>query len=146
IDPRVPPPRFPMGFTSQPALTLRTQQLQGSSGTPQPDSYFSPTAESPLSSRTSSSSAGMFPFPRQQSIPNGWHGEEHNRFTAPAMARQMSRDSSMGPGAYPGSRNNAMQRPSLPPNAGSQHHTVMSQNRLRSASSPDIHNPHGPGR
>ena len=147
LDSRVPPPRFPMGYTSQPSLTLRTQQLQGAAGTPQADSYFSPAAESPISSRTSSSSAGMFPFPRQQPPLNGWHGEDHNaRFTAPAMARQMSRDGSMGPGVYPGGRSNAMQRPSLPPNAGSQHNVVLSQNRLRSASSPDIHNPPGPGR
>lgn len=147
LDSRVPPPRFPMGYTSQPSLTLRTQQLQAAAGTPQGDSYFSPTAESPISSRTSSSSASMFPFPRQQPPPNGWHGEDHNaRFTAPAMARQMSREGSIGSGVYPGGRSNAMQRPSLPPNAGSQHNVVLSQNRLRSASSPDIHNPPGPGR
>ena len=71
LDSRVPPPRFPMGYTSQPSLTLRTQQLQGAAGTPQADSYFSPAAESPISSRTSSSSAGMFPFPRQQPPLNG---------------------------------------------------------------------------
>ncbi|KAF2178292.1 hypothetical protein K469DRAFT_599713 [Zopfia rhizophila CBS 207.26] len=134
-DPRVPPPRFPMGYPSQAPLTLRTQQLASSAVNQ--DSYSSPTAESPISSRTSSSSAGMFPFPRQQP-PNGWHGEDNNRYTAPAMARQMSRD---GPGAYPSSR--GMQRPSLPPNAGS---AIMSQNRLRSASSPDIHNSNAPGR
>ncbi|KAF2812596.1 uncharacterized protein BDZ99DRAFT_474742 [Mytilinidion resinicola] len=141
-DPRVPPPRFPMGYESQPALTLRTQQLAGATtpGT-HPESFFSPTVDSPISSRTSSSSAGMFPFPRQQAPPNAWHGEDSNRFTAPAMARQMSREGSMGPGAYPGGRNNAMQRPSLPPNAGSQHSAVIAQNRMRSASSPDIHNP-----
>lgn len=146
LDSRVPPPRFPMSYTSQqPPLTLRTQQLAGSASLGQ-DSYFSPTVESPISSRTSSSSAGMFPFPRQQPPPNGWHGEDSNRFTAPAVARQMSREGSMGPSAYPGGRQNAMQRPSLPPNAGSQHNAVMAQNRLRSASSPDIHNPLGPGR
>lgn len=85
--------------------------------------------------RTSSSSAGTFPFPRQ-APPNGYH-DENNRYTAPPPSRShLSRDGSMGPGR-------SVQRPSLPPNAGS---TIMSQGRLRAASSPDIHNPNAPGR
>ena len=141
-DPRVPPPRFPMGYPAQPQLTLRTQQLAASAG--QQDSYFSPTADSPMSTfstaRTSSSSAGTFPFPRQ-APPNGWH-DENNRYTAPAPARShMSREGSMGPGGYPNGR--AMQRPSLPPNAGS---NMLAQGRLRAASSPDIHNANAAGR
>ncbi|KAF2116371.1 Pleckstrin homology domain-containing protein [Lophiotrema nucula] len=137
-DSRVPPPRFPMGYPSQPQLTLRTQQLANSGGNQ--DSYFSPTAESPMSThsnaRTSSSSAGTFPFPRQ-APPNGWHGDENNRYTAPPPARgHMSRDGS----GYPTGR--GAQRPSLPPNAAS----GMMQGRLRAASSPDIHNPNAPGR
>ncbi|EON66891.1 hypothetical protein W97_06294 [Coniosporium apollinis CBS 100218] len=131
-DPRAPPPRFPMGFTGQPALTLRTQQLQQNGHTPgdaQMDSYFSPGVDSPTSSRTSSSS-GMFPFPRQPAPTNGWHGEEHARYTAPAMARNVSRDGS----TYPINGRNPMQRPAIPaPNS-------FQQNRLRSASSPDIQN------
>jgi len=133
MESRVPPPRFPIGYSPQAALTLRTQQLANAGGPP--ESYFSPTptVDSPMSSsRTSSSSTGMFPFPRQQPPTSGWHGEDNNRFTAPAMgARQMSRD---GP--------RSMQRPSLPPGAGSS----LMQNRMRSASSPDIHNPNGPRR
>ncbi|KAF2866971.1 Pleckstrin homology domain-containing protein [Massariosphaeria phaeospora] len=131
-DSRVPPPRFPIGYP-QPPLTLRTQQLASSA---HQDSYFSPTIDSPMSTystaRTSSSSTGTFPFPRQ-APPNGGYHEENNRYTAPAPARShLSRDAT--------TRN--MQRPSLPPNAGS----AMSQGRLRAASSPDIHNANAPGR
>ena len=142
-DSRVPPSRFPMGYPAQAPLTLRTQQLQASGNNQ--DSYFSPTAESPMSThsnaRTSSSSAGTFPFPRQAPPPNGWH-DENNRYTAPPPARgHMSREGSMTPSGYPSS-NRGMQRPSLPPNAGS----AMMQGRMRAASSPDIHNANGSGR
>ncbi|KAF2204547.1 hypothetical protein GQ43DRAFT_153594 [Delitschia confertaspora ATCC 74209] len=131
-DSRTPAPGLPTGYAAQAPLTLRTQQLANAAMGPQ-ESYFSPTptVDSPMSSRTSSSSAGMFPFPRQQP-PNGWHGEDNNRFTAPAMgARQMASGGSRG-----------TQRPSLPPNAGS---AILNQ-RMRSASSPDIHNPNAPNR
>ena len=128
-DSRVPPPRFPMGYPGQPQLTLRTQQLQNAA---HQESYFSPTAETPMSvmsnPRTSSSSTGTFPFPRQ-APPNGYSHEENNRYTAPAQTRtHMSRGES---GQYPSQR--AAQRPSLPANA-----TLTSQGRLRAASSPDI--------
>jgi cell division control protein 24 len=137
-DSRVPPPRFPMGYPSQAPLTLRTQQLASSAAN---DSYFSPTIDSPMSTmsthsnaRTSSSSAGTFPFPRQQP-PSGFQ-DENNRHTAPPPSRGHNlRDGSMG--------GRAMQRPSLPPNTGS---ALLSQGRLRAASSPDIHNPNAPGR
>ncbi|PSN60934.1 hypothetical protein BS50DRAFT_604295 [Corynespora cassiicola Philippines] len=140
VDPRVPPPRFPMGHASQAPLTLRTQQLANSANN---DSYFSPTAESPMSTysnaRTSSSSAGTFPFPRQ-APPNGWSHDENNRYTAPPPSRShLSRDGSAGPP----SAGRGMQRPSLPANAGS---SMMAQGRLRAASSPDIHNANHPGR
>ncbi|RYE93001.1 MAG: hypothetical protein EOO77_46065, partial [Oxalobacteraceae bacterium] len=134
-DPRAPPPRFPMNSAQAP-LTLRTQQLQQAGAQ---ESYFSPTIETPMSTysnaRTSSSSAGTFPFPRQQP-PNGYSHEENNRYTAPAQSRNhMSRD---GSGQYPQARN---QRPSLPPNAA-----MSSQGRLRAASSPDINSNLGPNR
>jgi cell division control protein 24 len=127
------PARFPMG-SSAPPLSLRTQQLQ--SGGNQ-ESYFSPTAETPMSTysnaRTSSSSAGTFPFPRQQP-PNNYNHEENNRYTAPAQTRNhLSRQETS---QYPQARS----RPSLPPNA------MSSQGRLRAASSPDINsnlNPNG---
>ncbi|KAH7383369.1 Pleckstrin homology domain-containing protein [Pyrenochaeta sp. MPI-SDFR-AT-0127] len=128
-DSRIPPPRFPMGYSGQPALTLRTQQIQNATNQ---ESYFSPVIETPMSvasnARTSSSSAGTFPFPRQ-APPNGYSHEENNRYTAPAQSRtHMSRVES---GQYPPAR--GMQRPSLPPNAN-----LLSQGRLRAASSPDI--------
>jgi len=134
-----PPPRFPMGYSGQPPLTLRTQQLANSGNDA---SYFSPVAESPMSTfstaRTSSSSAGTFPFPRQVP-PNGYDGE-NNRYTAPARGH-VPRESSLGPGQYP--TNRSMQRPSLPPTAQS---ASIAQGRLRAASSPDIHNANQPGR
>jgi cell division control protein 24 len=122
------PPRFPMSSGAQPPLSLRTQQLQTGGNN---ESYFSPIVETPMSSysnaRTSSSSAGTFPFPRQQP-PNGYNHEENNRYTAPAQTRQntMSRE---GNNQYSQVRS---QRPSLPPNA------MSSNGRLRAASSPDI--------
>ncbi|KAF2753965.1 hypothetical protein EJ05DRAFT_444058 [Pseudovirgaria hyperparasitica] len=126
-DPRLPPARFPNPIpTQQPSLTLRTQQLQNAAASAAAaavaqDSYFSPVAETPASSRTSSSSAGMFPFPRQ-GTPGGGYYTEHNRYTAPApggMARE--------------ARSNMQNRPSLPV-------TQSQQARFRSASSPDIQN------
>ncbi|KAF2137564.1 uncharacterized protein K452DRAFT_301766 [Aplosporella prunicola CBS 121167] len=131
---RSPPPRLPSNAMQNPPLSLRTQQLQAGAVSPgggvHMDSYFSPQLDSPMSTRTSSSS-GMFPFPRQQA-PNGWHGDDY-RFTAPAMGRNGSRDASSGPHGRSG-----LQRPSLPPNAGAA--SINSQIRFRSASSPDIHN------
>jgi cell division control protein 24 len=127
------PPRFPMGGSATP-LSLRTQQLQTGGNQ---ESYFSPTVETPMSTysnaRTSSSSAGTFPFPRQQP-PNGYSHEENNRYTAPAQTRNGSRD---GSGQYSQARS---QRPSLPPNA------MSSQGRLRAASSPDINSNLNPNR
>lgn len=128
LDPRVPPSRFPMGPGGGAPLTLRTQQIQAASNE---GSYFSPTVETPMSTastaRTSSASAGTFPFPRQ-APPSGYH-EENNRHTAPAQSRaHMSRGESV---QYPQGR--AMQRPSLPPQT-----TLSSQGRMRAASSPDI--------
>ncbi|KAI9664716.1 MAG: hypothetical protein M1821_006164 [Bathelium mastoideum] len=136
---RVPPPRFPMNI-SAPPLTLRTQQLANAAPSPGDrggDSYFSPSIESPVSIRTSSSS-GMFPFPRQQPPTSAYHGEDSNRFTAPAIGRTVSRDG-QGMNGYPSNGRSAM-RPSAPPGIGSQNAQTL-QNRFRSASSPNIQNP-----
>ena len=133
--PRVPPPRFPMGVNG-PALTLRTQQLANMGPSPNDrggESYFSPSLDSPISTRTSSSS-GMFPFPRQQPPTSAYHGEDSNRFTAPAIGRTVSRDAQAMNG-YPLGNRSAM-RPSATASMGSQ----SSQNRFRSASSPNIQN------
>ncbi|KAI9838294.1 MAG: hypothetical protein M1819_005562 [Sarea resinae] len=140
---RVPPPRFPMNTFAGANLSLHTQ-LPGNAPSPGErggNSYFSPTVDSPLSTRTSGSS-GMYPFPRQATPSNGWPGgDEQNRFTAPAMGRTVSRE------GQPGANGRSAQRPSLPAMTASQngHQVSMSQSRLRSASSPDIHNPMGPG-
>ena len=118
---RVPPPRFPMGIGQQPPLTLHTQLPNAPSpGEQGAASYFSPAVESPISSRVSSSSS-IYPFPRQTTPNNGWP-EEHNRFTAPAMGRNIMRPS------LPAMTPQSMQQPTV------------TQNRSRSASSPDIHN------
>ncbi|EUC40309.1 hypothetical protein COCMIDRAFT_109154 [Bipolaris oryzae ATCC 44560] len=131
-DSRVPPPRFPLGYNGQPPLTLRTQQIQNAANQ---ESYFSPTAETPLqtpmsihsNARTSqSSNNGTFPFPRQ-AAPNGYPHEENNRHTAPAQSRHGSRGEN---NAHQSAR---AQRPSLPANA-----TIAAQGRMRAASSPDI--------
>lgn len=129
VGSRVPPP-LPAGYPSQALpLTLRTQQLAASGG---PESYFSPTIESPLSThsnaRTSSSSTSTFPFPRQ--APPAGYNDENNRYTAPPGS-QRARDVS---GGYSSTRG----RPSLPANAGS-----AMMGRMRAASSPDIHNTGG---
>lgn len=146
-------PRFPTGNMQQqmPPLTLRTQQLQQAAISPGErggDSYFSPTAsDSPVitSSRTSSSS-GMYQFPRQ---PNGTtpvyeephHGGNHGttRFTAPAMGGRPSinQTQTSAPNPYssrPGQNGMPAQR--------GMHSAQQfpSQPRNRSASSPDIHN------
>ena len=134
---RMPPRQFPMG--AQAPLHVQTNYGQGaqSPGHVAMDSYFSPTSESPVSTRSSgqlSMQSGMYPFPRQPvpNVPNGF--EDSNRFTAPAMPRQGSRDLN-------GYQNRGAQRPSLPPSMNSAQNA-----RMRSASSPDIQNPVGPRR
>ncbi|KAI9821349.1 MAG: hypothetical protein M1826_000720 [Phylliscum demangeonii] len=138
---RMPPPRFPMGTMAAPPLTLHTQLP---SGAPSPAeraaaSYFSPTSESPGSVRGSSSS-GLFSFPRQTAPPSHWPADDHNRFTAPPMTRTGSREASAPAHAHPTNGRTAP-RPSITGLGGSQ--ASFAQNRLRSASSPDIHQ-HGP--
>ena len=87
---RAPPPRFPM--LQNPPLSLQTSIASSipSPGQRLADSYFSPVAESPASSRTSTASS-MFPFPRQGTPQGSGWGEDHNRYTAPAMPRAPSR-------------------------------------------------------
>jgi cell division control protein 24 len=140
---RAPPRQFPMGAQA-PVLQVRTQNGIGQPISPNEmimDSYFSPTTDSPVSTRSSgqmSQHVGMFPFPRQNvPMQNGWNQDDNARFTAPAMPRAGSRDGSLN--GYP--RN--MQRPSLPPNSAT---AQIAQNRLRSVSSPDVNNVLGPRR
>jgi cell division control protein 24 len=142
---QIPPPRFPMGVQNPP-LSLQTQ-LQNqvpSPGQRVGESYFSPVGESPASSRTSQASS-MFPFPRQGTPQGGW--EEHNRYTAPALARVPSRESGGPPGNYQvNSQINGRnpQRPSLPAMASqSSSQASLAQQRSRSYSTPDINGPNG---
>ncbi|KAB8337187.1 hypothetical protein FH972_021490 [Carpinus fangiana] len=102
-------------------LALRTQNMNGPSpGDRGPNSYFSPSVESPISSRGSGAS-GVFPFPRQTTPSNGWHHDDPNRYTAPAMGRPMD------------------PRVARAPNAPYVPHANALASRMRSASSPDIH-------
>lgn len=127
-----------------PSLTLHTQFPPSliSPAERMGNSYFSPTADSPISVRSSAQS-NTYPFPRQPTPNDGWPGDE-NRFTAPAMGRQPSRDGLTPTNGYH-VNTRANQRPSLPAMTASQsaQQLAMTQSRMRSASSPDIHNnPH----
>lgn len=128
---RAPPPRFPLPAPPG-QLSLQTQGGAQSPSQRIGESYFSPTAESPASSRTSTASMfpqnGQYPFPRTATPQGGW--EDNNRYTAPAMPRAPSRD---GPSPMNG-RN--PRGPSLPVMASQQ--TLAQQQRSRSYSTPDI--------
>ncbi|SMR48503.1 unnamed protein product [Zymoseptoria tritici ST99CH_1A5] len=139
---RAPALRMPHSSMPQPPLSLRTRELQQAAQSPTggpSDSYFSPTvSDSPMSSRTSTSS-GMYPFPRQQLPQNGYYedGHGHTRFTAPAMPRAPNGQANgYGPGARAPSA-----RPGYPPGPGGMHSAQPQLGpRHRSASSPDVHN------
>lgn len=137
---RAPPPRFPMGLNNPP-LSLQTQisSQMPSPGTRPGDSYFSPVAESPASSRTSTQSS-MFPFPRQATPQGTW--DDHNRYTAPAMPRAPSRGSQTPIDAY-GMNGRQPQRPSLPAMASTSQAVSVAQQRSRSYSTPDINAQNG---
>ena len=136
------PMRFPM--PNQPPV-LHTQMSNGtiSPGERNMGSYFSPMMEMPPPSSTRSSSQSTMYYSRQGTPSNsGTWNEEPNRYTAPAMPRSGSRDGSTpnhNP-YFPAAR--GVQRPSLPPYHPQQNGQPngQSQARMRSASSPDIHN------
>ncbi|KAM4066321.1 pleckstrin-like domain-containing protein [Hirsutella rhossiliensis] len=133
---RAPPPRFPIP-APPPALSLQTQGNGAlSPSTRGGDSYFSPVAESPASSRTSAAS-GMFPGPPYSFSKSGmpqqaW--DDSNRYTAPAMPRAPSRDGS-SPNPHSNARN--PRGPSLPAMA-TQSQSAAQQQRSRSYSTPDV--------
>ncbi|KAL2070103.1 hypothetical protein VTL71DRAFT_14783 [Oculimacula yallundae] len=135
---RAPPPRFPIGGLHNPPLSLQTH-LATQMPSPGPrggDSYFSPVAESPASSRTSTSSS-MFPFPRQGTPQSGWEPVDYNRYTAPAGPRAPSRGSQNPTDAYQ-MNGRTPQRPSLPAMASNSAQQTAAQQRSRSYSTPDI--------
>lgn len=133
-------PRYPM---PEPNLSVHTQFPNGSMSPAEKNinSYFSPT-ETP-STRSSSQSTGYSYHGRQPTpTSNNWN-DDHNRYTAPVMSR--GRDSS-NTNPYFTSHPNGRgpQRPSLPPMGGPQGQAANgTAQRMRSASSPDIHN-HNP--
>ena len=147
---QAPPPRFPLPQPPAP-LSLQTQMPGGA---PSPnhrggDSYFSPVNESPVSSRTSTTS-GIFPpsagymFPKAGTPqPGGWDGDS-NRYTAPAMPRAPSRDGPSPVNAFGmvvsnnnGSNSRNPRGPSLPVMSQNPQ-TLTQQQRSRSYSTPDI--------
>ena len=144
---RAPPPRYPLPQPPAP-LSLQTQMGgptgQGSPGPRGGDSYFSPVAESPVSSRTSTASgifppSAGYPFPKSGTPqPGGWEGDS-NRYTAPAMPRAPSRDGAPPGNAYGmvvnGGRN--PRGPSLPVMSQNPQ-TLAQQQRSRSYSTPDM--------
>lgn len=122
------PPRFPVPVP--PAnLTLQTAGGASSPGPRGGESYFSPTAESPASSRTSTASnmfgSGQYPFPRTSTPQTG--REDNNRYTAPAAPRASSRDGSSPANGY--GRN---------PRGSQSQQSIAQQQRSRSYSTPDI--------
>jgi cell division control protein 24 len=123
---RAPPRQFPMGAQT-PLLSLRTNTPVSPN---EPESFFSPATESPVSTRSSAMSS-MYGY--QRAMPPPMPVWDDHRFTAPAMPRQQVT-------SYQAGARGPSQRPSLPPTA----HSVAGmtiQSRLRSASSPDIANP-----
>lgn len=138
---RGPPPRFPMALQNPP-LSVQTQMppTMPSPGQRGGDSYFSPVAESPASSRTSTTST-MFPFPRQGTPQGSW--EDSNRYTAPAIGRAPSRDSSTPVSSAYQMNGRTPQRPSLPAMASQNSQASVAQQRSRSYSTPDINAQNG---
>lgn len=146
---RQPPPKFPLPMVPG-SLSLQTQLPPQGSSSPSfrnVDSYFSPVAESPVSSRTSTTS-GFFPppsassytFPKSSTPQPPWGDGEQNRYTAPAMPRAPSRDGPSPSNAYGmvnGGRNTrGPSMSAMPPNS----QTLSQQQRSRSYSTPDIQN------
>lgn len=141
---RAQPPRFPL---PQPPMPLSVQTQMGMMTQPSPaprggESYFSPVAESPASSRTSTTSgffqSSGYPFPKSTTPQPMWGVEDNNRYTAPAMPRAPSRDGPSPFNAYgmvPADGRNP-RGPSMPvmPRDSSQ----LQQARSRSYSTPDI--------
>ena len=141
---RMPPPRFPIPDhihgPSNPPLTVSTNFVAPTASPNEfaGNSYFSPTMDSPVSTR-SSGQANTFPFPRQIGQNSGWAPEEGNHNTAPSTGRAPSRDGQAPLNGFTTNGRTA-QRPSLPAMTASQTAQQLAQSRIRSASSPNIHN------
>ena len=148
---RIPPPRFPIPDhvhgSNGPPLTVSTSFPSPS---PLPEelanSYFSPSIDSPQSNRSFSQASNIYSFSRQIPSRNSVTDHETKHATAPPIGRAPSRDGQGVPNPFI-VNNKSYQRPSLPAMAGSQtpYQVNLAQSRLRSASTPDIHNPSNPG-
>lgn len=150
---RMAPPRFAPSEQGNgmyaPPLSLNTNIPPGG-GSPAEfagNSYFSPSNESPVSTR-SSSQQSMYPFPAAAQMGSERYIREDNKHrTAPAIGRVPSREGPGPPNSYV-VNGRTVTRPSLPAMAASQYsqqQVVSTQSRSRSASTPDIHNANGPG-
>ncbi|CAO1604692.1 Guanine nucleotide exchange factor for Cdc42p [Xanthoria calcicola] len=144
---RGPPSR--LGFADhgmQPPLSLNTNVPASvdSPGDFPGNSYFSPSADSPSSTR-SSSQANLFPFPRQGTPSNHWSQEDNKHRTAPATSGPSSREGNGLLNAYQINGRTVL-RPSLPVMPANQashaaQQLAMAQSRMRSASTPNILDP-----
>ena len=139
--PRMPLPDHNSGPHGAP-LSLNTNVPPGGSspGEFPGQSHFSPVAESPMSTR-SSSQASLYSFPRQPTPGGGWTHDTSKHRTAPALGRDPSRAPSR----------EGYGRPSLPAMPGSQYpnhqaptSNPIPQNRLRSISTSDMPNGNDP--
>ena len=142
---RMQHPRMPLlehgNGAYNPPLSVNTNIAPGGSspGEFAGHSYFSPGADSPISTR-SSSQAGMYQFPPRATHGGGWTPIQENvkHRTAPASGRAPSREDYTRPSLPPNmalSQYNAHQAPTSAP---------VQQSRLRSASTPDIPNGNDP--
>lgn len=128
-------------------LTVHTHQLSSGSISPldrSGGSYFSPLTES-SSTRSSAHSPAAHGFSRKGSSPGNWN-DDFNRGHTSGFARGMPKDALNGNSFFhhPPPNGRLPQRPSLPPlsmQQGPAPNGMVAQ-RMRSASSPDIHN-HG---
>ena len=148
---RPPPSRFPLpdpAVGMHPSLSLNTNvpppavspaEFAGAS-------YFSPTADSPLSTRSSSQASGYFgnrvPTPGQP-----WSSENGKHRTAPATSRAATQHTSGSTNGYI-IDGRSTQGPTSTYVPVSQQGTVppMPQSRMRSTSTPDIYNINGVSR
>ena len=150
---RMPPPRYPQqeqgNGTYTPPLSLNTSIPPGASSPAEfaGNSYFSPSNDSPVSTR-SNSQQSMYPFPRTQAPASEWPRDANKHRTAPAIGRAPSREGPGPPNSYV-LDGRTVTRPSLPAMAASQYpqqQMSSTQSRLRSASTPDIQSVPGPRR
>ena len=145
---RMAPPRVPLTEPGNgsyvPPLSVNTNIAPGTASPADfaGNSYFSPVNDSPTSTRSISISQQSFTqFARHQTTPSHWPHEENKHRTAPAIGRAPSREGPAPPNSYV-VNGRTVTRPSLPVMAASANpqQQLIQQNRLRSASTPDINN------